>query len=387
MDKDQADILVIGAGPAGCAAGIIAANAGLKVVVIDQAFFPRQKICGDCITNKGALLIDELTKTEKAIINLPHAVIRKNLAIFPDGTSITRNFNDSPGYVVPRYYLDNLMRQALEDSGAILTQGARVKRLKKNSRGSICGAESDYLSWTAKAVIVADGAGSIAWKTLDIKPRQGKRTALAITSYYKNIDFAGETNSCEHYFEDDLPGGYFWIFPPVDGISNIGVYQNAYYYKETGVPIHELLNLYIDRHKTRFQKAQQVSKPKCWPLPHAVKPFIPCIPGMLICGDAGCFIDPFTGEGIWQALHTGKLAGTIVSEMLDNNAGGLDEKSIKQYGRLCYCDILKPSKTRVFLQHAMRIIVKLQLYKLPITRKILQWGYSRESLEMSKKLR
>ena len=387
MTDDFKDVIIIGAGPAGCAAGITLARSGLSVSVIDQATFPRLKTCGDCITNRGADLIDELTRSQGSVRRLPHAVVRANAAIFPDGCRISRDFGSAPGYIVPRYYLDDSLRKALEASGAQLQQGIRVKKIIRNAQGIFCGVEADRDRWSAKAVIAADGAGSIAWRTLNISPRQSHRMALAITCYYKNMDFDDVTGVCEHYFEEDLPGGYFWIFPAVNGLSNVGVYQNADCYKQAGIPIRDLLNRYIKRHNERFKKAQEASKPVCRPLPHAVKPFIESQPGLLVCGDAGCFIDPFTGEGIWQALHSGKLAGSIVAKALqDNKAGALDIRWIKSYQDACKRDIGRPSALRLVLQKMMRVVMGYRLYRLSAVRKTLQWGYGKEFLELSKTL-
>ena len=384
MTDDFKDVIIIGAGPAGCAAGITLARFGLSVSVFDQSTFPRLKTCGDCITNRGADLIDELTHSQGYVQSMPHAIVRANAAIFPDGYRISRDFGSAPGYIVPRYYLDDALRQALEASGAQLKQGIRVKKIIRNTQGVFCGVEANGDRWSAKAVIAADGAGSIAWRTLKSSPRQGHRMALAITCYYKNIDFGDVAGVCEHYFEEDLPGGYFWIFPAVNGLSNVGVYQNVADYKKAGIPMRDLLKRYINRHNERFMKAQEASKPVCWPLPHAVKPFIECQPGLLLCGDAGCFIDPFTGEGIWQALHSGKLAGIMVAKALQDKAGALDIRWIKSYQDACKRDIGRPSALRLALQKMMRVVMGYRLYRLSTVRKTLQWGYGKEFLELSK---
>lgn len=385
MQQEHADVLIIGAGPAGCAAGMCAARAGLQVIVLEQTAFPRYKTCGDCITNKGVELIDSLTKSHGSILDLPHAAVRANQAIFPDGTRISRDFGSAPGYIVPRYYLDDFLRKRLEASGALLLQNTHARKIITDSHGSICGAETETKRWKARAVIAADGAGSLAWKTLQLPPRRGHRLALAVTAYYEDVDFRGQQNVCEHYFERDLPCGYFWIFPPVNGLANVGVYQSADYYQRSGVAMQDLLKRFIDRHKERFTGAHQSNKPKCWPLPHAVKPDMPYTPGLLVCGDAGCFIDPFTGEGIWQALYTGQAAGMITAQALQDSSS-LNISWVRRYQRICQHDILRPAMARLLIKHTVRSAIYLRLYRLRVVRKLLQWGYGKELLEMSKKL-
>ena len=114
----------MGAGPAGCAAGIMLARAGIDVCVVDRAHFPRPKTCGDAVSNDGMVLVDELGAN--AFVNSgPHALVRRAAAVFPDRERIERDY-DPPGYIVPRDHLDDCLRRALELSGARLVQGCNV---------------------------------------------------------------------------------------------------------------------------------------------------------------------------------------------------------------------------------------------------------------------
>ena len=112
--EGKSDVLIVGAGPSGCAAGIVLARAGANVCVVDRAHFPRDKVCGDAVSNDGMQLLEQLG-TRASVEQGPHAVVRRAAAIFPDGTRITREY-ERPGYIVPRYHLDDCLRLALEAS-------------------------------------------------------------------------------------------------------------------------------------------------------------------------------------------------------------------------------------------------------------------------------
>ena len=98
--RGESQVLIVGAGPAGCSAGIVLARAGVDVTVIDRARFPRDKTCGDAVSNLAMGLIDQLGAGED-VRQAPHALVERGVAAFPDGTRIERRY-DRPGYIVPR---------------------------------------------------------------------------------------------------------------------------------------------------------------------------------------------------------------------------------------------------------------------------------------------
>ena len=124
MIRGRSTVLVVGAGPAGCAAGIVLARAGIDVCVVDRASFPRDKTCGDALSNDTVATLDRLG-LGPALAALPHAVVRRAAAVFPDGSEVTRDY-DPPGLIVRRLHLDDLLRAELEHAGARLVQDTQV---------------------------------------------------------------------------------------------------------------------------------------------------------------------------------------------------------------------------------------------------------------------
>lgn len=379
MDTGQSDVLIVGAGPTGCAAGIVLARAGVDVCVLDRATFPRDKVCGDAVSNDGILLIEELG-AGNLVEEAPHAIVRRAVAVFPDGTRIGRDY-ERPGYIVPRYTLDDCMRRALEASGARLIQGTRVSKLTREG-DRITGAEGPSLRWSAKVVIAADGYGSVGLDALGLAGPKGRYLAVSSTAYYRGVEFPDGAETSDHYFDRELIYGYGWIFPAVEGVSNVGVYLRSDAYARTGKNLKQLLDDFVERYAARMKNAERVGKIRSWSLPIAPRPIPLTAPGLVLAGDAAGFIDPLSGEGIWQGLHTGMLAGKVAAEAV--GSGGLTPALRKRYEQTCHKELARPSRAKEWVQRGMAVIVERQLYRSAIVRGALRWGYEHHALEMTK---
>lgn len=377
------DVLVIGAGPAGCAAGIEAARAGLRVGVLDRATFPRPKTCGDAVSNRGATLVDGLVGRPGALRTVPHAEVTAGVAVFPDGTRVGRSFGDAPGFIVPRLHLDDLLRRALEAAGVQLRQGVRVRRLCVE-RGRVVGAEIDGEVVRADAVVAADGPGSVAWGALGQPYRRGPELAVAITAYHEGVTHGDAASTNEHYFETELPCGYGWIFPAVEGRSNVGVYQRVDRFDAHGRSLPELLQRFVAAHPERLGASRRVGRARTWALPLATRPWPPAGPGVLACGDAARAVDPLAGEGIFQALWSGALAGRTVARALGRD--GVDRAVVTRY-RLEHAAGLWPgSVARLAIQQALDPVIERGWYQRPWVRALLRRGYGSDAFELSKRL-
>jgi len=377
--EGQSDVLIVGAGPAGCAAGIVLARAGAEVCVIDRATFPRDKTCGDALSNETVALLDRLG-LGAALARAPHALVRRAAAIFPDGSRVTRDYQP-PGWIMRRLDLDDLLRQALEQAGARLVQGVRVVALTR-SGAQVTGATGTDLRWSAQVVIAADGYGSCGLAALDRPQPDGRFLAVSATAYYRDVTFPAGDTTADHFFDAEVPFGYGWIFPAVHGVSNVGVYLRADAYSGLGENLHSLLAGFLDRHGDRFATAEQIGKPRAWSLPLGPRPIPHGAPGLLLAGDAGGFIDPLSGEGIWQALHTGVLAGETALDAVRGD--GLGPALLRGYEQRCWRDIGQPSRAKAAVQRGIATIVRRKLYRVPGVRGALTWGYRRRAFEMTK---
>jgi len=377
----HSDVLVIGAGPAGASAGIMLARAGVDVCVLDRARFPRDKTCGDALSNGGVARLDALG-AGSLVRAEPHARVEGARAIFPDGSGVERTY-DPPGMIVPRRTLDHALVVALKRSGATVHQGVAARTLS-TSGGSVTGAVGDALCWRAPIVIAADGNGSLARAALGHPRPQGRLLGVAITAYYERVKFpAGETVS-DHYFEHDIPFGYGWVFPAVNGVTNVGVYQRSDRFDRTPHRLPRMLEAFVSAHGERFADARLIGKPRTWPLPLGPTPWSASAPGLLVTGDAGGFIDPLSGEGIYQAMLSGTEAARVAASAIAD--GHLSAGHRADYQRACDRRLARPSRAKAAVQRVLTSIVTHRLYKRSAVRRALGWGYQRGSFESTKTL-
>jgi geranylgeranyl reductase family protein len=378
-NTDTCDVLIVGAGPAGCAAGIELRRAGLDVLVVDAAHFPRDKVCGDAVSNDGMREIDALGAGD-AVRRGPHALVRRAAAVFPDGTRIARNYAE-PGYIVPRFHLDDCLRRVLEEHGARLVQDCRVTELAAE-HGRVIGAVAGQRRWSAKLVIAADGYGSVGLPALGLSGPRGSKLAVSTTAYYRDVTFPEGDETSDHFFEEELPYGYSWIFPAVEGVSNVGVYIRSDAYSAGDQKLHELMSGFVARHADRLGNATRIGKTRTWSLPLAPRPMPLSAAGLLISGDAAGFVDPLSGEGIWQALFSGRVAGQTAIAAL--RCGELSVALRRSYQTSCERAILRPSRRKAWVQSAMDTVVARKLYRNPFVRTALRLGYEHKALEMTK---
>jgi geranylgeranyl reductase family protein len=382
--EGRSEVLIIGAGPAGCAAGITLARAGVDVCVVDRASFPRAKICGDALSNRAVALVRSLGAGSR-LDRDPHALVRRAAAVFPGDVRVVRDYPE-PGWIVPRLSLDDALRDALESSGAKLQQRVQVRALELGGGDRVeriigVDAGGESFVWRAPIVIAADGPSSVAWTALGRRKPRGRALAMATTAYFENVAFPTGREVADHYFELDLPLGYGWVFPAVAGQCNIGVYQREDAHRRSGHRLPAVLDAFIARHPERFAGAKRVGDMRSWPLPVGdVGPI--ASRGILLVGDAGGFVDPLSGEGIFQALFTGQQAGRIAVEAVA--AGGLDDALARRYERTCAKAIVRTNRSRARVQDAMSVFVERGLYRSRVLRGILQWGYAHGAWEQAK---
>lgn len=378
--RGESQVLVVGAGPAGAAAGITLARAGVDVAVVDRARFPRDKTCGDAISSGAMRVLDELGIGDE-VRAATHASVRRATVVFPDGTRVEYRY-DPPGCIVPRLRFDDVLRRALERAGARVFEGHHVARLER-SGADVRGASGRGFDWRAPIVIAADGSGSFATKATGRRRAHGRSMGLAATAYYEGVHFPFGADTAEHFFEHDLPYGYAWIFPDVDGRTNVGVYLTQDVYRGSDAPLDALLDRFVARHPDRFEAARRAGNVRSWPLPLAPPRRPASAQGLLFAGDAGSFIDPLTGEGIWQALHTGVLAGRTAAEA--TRAGGVLSRPARlRFEWACQRDVVLPSVGKAAAQSAMRWLIASRLYRAPPVRAALRWGHGLSVFELSR---
>ncbi|GIJ77360.1 geranylgeranyl reductase family [Micromonospora phaseoli] len=303
--RDEFDVVVVGAGPAGVAAALAARRAGAGVLLLDRADFPRDKACGDGIAAHALDVLAELGVTDAVAGYPPVPALR---LVAPDGGAVARAL-PRPAYTVPREVFDARLVAAAVDAGAVLGRQA-VRRVEVRGDRVVLDGEI-----SAGVVVGADGAGSVVRRTLGQRNNPDRHLALAIRGYAP----AQPGPPVQHIVTSAARWpAYAWSFPIGDGRANIG--YGEVLRSESLTRAHLLDRLAALLPGT---DPATVTGLRAHHLPLSTFRPVPGRGRVLLAGDALSLINPLTGEGIFYALRSGALAGTA--------ATGAPEQAARRY--------------------------------------------------------
>jgi geranylgeranyl reductase family protein len=304
------DLVVIGGGPAGSAAALAARlhTPDARVLLLDRADFPRDKACGDGIAAHGR---DELAKLGVPDLIADYTPSTKLSVISPGGASVSA-YAARPNHVVPRKVFDARLVDAARERG-VEVRRHRVREITQT--GGLVTVDGI----PARAVVAADGAGSTVRRTLGIPAGKEKHTAIAVRGY-ADLPAGSERADGAQFIAMQKQGwpAYAWSFPIGDGTANIGFGMMLPRLRGAGGPgkevLHGRLRALLPELTGRNLLAHHL------PLSTG-RPATPGRGRVLLAGDAASLINPLTGEGIYYALVSGRLAGTAAVGAPSNPLG------------------------------------------------------------------
>ena len=322
------DVIIVGAGPSGTTAALYASRLGLNAILLDKSTFPRDKICGDALSGKTVRVLRDLNLLE-SVKGLEGATIERITFGSPGNQQFDVQLKGSEqndyiteGYVIPRKVFDNFLFQRASEVTET-RQGFNVKDLIKDGDNvaGVEGVNSDGQLEQIEAPIImgADGPNSIVSRKMDLYEMDMKNTAVALRCYYKGVE--GLTNQIELHYLEEVNPGYFWLFPAGNGTANIGIGLSKDEAKKKDRNLRDILDQVInsDRFKGRFKNAEAMEKPVGWNLPLGRIKRANHGNGYMLLGDAAGLVDPFTGEGIGNAMVSGMYASRVASKAIKLN--------------------------------------------------------------------
>jgi menaquinone-9 beta-reductase len=314
------DVLVVGAGPAGTAAGLAARRRGLDVLVVDKAKFPRDKTCGDGLTTAALRLLERLGVDLRPLPG--YMPIRETVLVSPSGrrTSLPLPPDGDHAAVVPRVELDAALVARARDSGVEVRDGTAVNALDVTPDG-VTVSLGDNGAVRAGHVVAADGHYSFVRRSLRPPAPPELGTWHAFRQYFRGVD----DPRLYVLFEADLLPGYAWVFPLPDGRANVGfgvLRRPDMTGKELNARWRELLTRPSVR-SVLGPAAEPEATHRAWPIPASFRYDALSDGRVLYVGDAANVVDPLTGEGIAQAIETATLA---VDAIATGDAAGVGQR-------------------------------------------------------------
>lgn len=316
-------VLVIGAGPAGSAAALVLAQAGLDVWLIDQHPQGRDKICGDGLIPDAHAALARLGVLD-AVMARAQRVSHVG-CIGPRGGRI-----DVPGHlaVLPRRELDQMLCQAAQDAGAKFIAPARFETPLVDARDKVVGARlkvgDEWVEVRADWVILATGAVPKALTAAGLCERHTP-SGVALRGYVRAPSMVGRITAMDVVWSRAVRPGYGWIFPAPDGCFNIGVGVTDSHKAVAGkfgkrgakkeLNLREIFDAFVTHYAPAaalMREGELVGELKGAPLRCTLEGASWSRPGLLVTGEAAGSTYSFTGEGIGKALETGILAAEAI---------------------------------------------------------------------------
>jgi flavin-dependent dehydrogenase len=334
----NADVLVVGGGPAGSSLAVALARRGVDVLLVDRARFPRPKPCAEYLSPEASRVLAAMGALGR--VERSGAAALSGVRVrAPNGLVIAGDFVAQHGFrayadrglSVRREVLDEILFDCARAAGARVVEGVRITDLVRSPLGRVTGAKQGAgEAIRAQFTIGADGLRSIVARRLGLVRTTRWPRRLALVSHYTGVRDVGEQG--EMHVEHD---GYVGIADVGHGATTVALVVPAARARDIARDRTAFLEAWLRSHPhlaARFSGAERVSPVVATgPFGSYSRRARALAGGAALVGDAADFFDPFTGEGIYAALRGGELLSDALVEALGARDGG--EEALREYDR------------------------------------------------------
>jgi menaquinone-9 beta-reductase len=351
-DERQADVIVVGAGPAGSTTAFHLASTGVDVLLLEKAAFPRDKVCGDGLTPRAVKQLIGLGID----LDAPGWARNHGLRIVGAGHRLELPWPELAsfppyGMVRTRMDFDEILARHAEKAGARLMERTAVTGpVVDEPTGRVTGVTArpvddqgrklgDETTYSAPVVIACDGVSARLATSLGLERRDNRPMGVAVRAYYETPRH--DDPWMESWLElwDGAPGqsnllpGYGWIFGVGDGTANVGLGILNTSKAFQAVDYKDVLRRWLAHtpEEWGFREENRVGRVASAALPMGFNRKPHYTRGMLLVGDAGGMVNPFNGEGIDYAMESGHIAAETVVQALALPDGPARERVLQGY--------------------------------------------------------
>jgi menaquinone-9 beta-reductase len=339
----EADVIVVGAGPAGSATAYHLAQAGLDVLLLEKTVFPREKVCGDGLTPRATKQLLKMGVD----VDAPGWIRNRGLRIIGGGVRLELPWPDLASYpdyglVRTRMDFDQILAERAVAVGAKLRMNTSVTEPILDGGGRITGVVAKTpdgeARFTAPLVVAADGNSTRLSLAMGLRKRDDRPMGVAVRRYYTSPRH--DDDYLESWLElwdgERLLPGYGWVFGVGDGTSNVGLGLLNTSEAFKNVDYRGLLRRWLAGMPEEWgyveENATGPVRGAALPMgfnrtPHYTR-------GLLLVGDAGGMINPFNGEGIAYAMESAEMAAEIIVQALGRPTAAQRERVLHDYPRV-----------------------------------------------------
>lgn len=319
-ERIEANVAIVGAGPAGTAAAARLGQLGVEdVVIVDRADFPRDKTCGSGLSPRAIATLKELGIWEQ--IEPASYPIWGLRLVTPGGKESFQSAGEKAQAVICyRRVLDHALLKAAQARGVrFVPHFSAAETIEEGGRTAGFVAR-DGREVRAKFTLVAGGSHC----RVGVEPRASRKVIQAIMGWWDDVAYT--PHHVEMIFDDLVLPYYGWLFPETERRVNIGItYEDDAHEKNA----RDLFRKFLDKHYgARLKGATQVGGWKGHPVVYSYDIGQLTGPGKVIVGEAGLMTHPATAEGIYQGMKSGMMAAEAVAKVLafeESEANALGE--------------------------------------------------------------